>query len=120
MKLSKVLSNISLGAANLYLASAVSAQNSLPDFLPASEVQKDLPSIISGVITWALWFAVVVAVIIIIVAGYLYITASGDEAKIKKATTTLTWAVIGLIVAFIAMILVRFVMTSFLDVDPGI
>lgn len=117
----------------MYLASAVSAQtgkvgetgsgtdNSSPsDYLPPTLVEGDLPSIISGVITWALWFAVVVAVIIIIVAGYLYITASGDEAKIKKATTTLTWAIVGLIVAFIAMILVRFIMKSFLQVEVGI
>lgn len=114
MKLSKISSGIAAGATNLYLASAAFAQTDPSEFLPESPVDGDLPSIVQKVLTWALGFAIVVAVIVIIVAGYMYITAAGDETKIKKATTTLTWAIIGLIVAFVALLLVQFVMTNFL------
>lgn len=117
MKLSRILGGASVGAANLYLASATFAQTMeewtgwLPD--EAGKPQS-LQTLVRTVLTWLLGFAIVVAVIVIIVAGYMYITAAGDENKIKKATTTLTWAIIGLIVAFVALLLVRFVMTTFL------
>lgn len=118
MKVSKIMAGLSVGATNLYLASATFAQaeNLLIDFTPDSPVEGGLPELVQKVLSWVLGFAVVVAVVIIIAAGYMYITAGGDEAKIKKATTTLTWAIVGLIVAFVALILVRFVMSSFLGV----
>jgi len=119
MKVSKIMAGVSVGATNLYLASATFAQGIWGEFLPDEQAGmegKTLPGIISEVLSWALGFAIVVAVIIIIAAGYMYITAAGDESKIKKATTTLTWAIIGLIIAFVAMILVKFVMKSFLGV----
>lgn len=118
MKLSRTLAGVSAGAANLYLASATFAQLTDPNsFLPEPEVEGTLPEIIQKALTWGLGFAIVVAVVVIIVAGYMYITAAGDEAKIKKATTTLTWAIVGLIVAFLALLLVRFVMSNFLGVN---
>lgn len=123
MKLSRILAGAFVGATNLYLASATFAETETggtstnpSDFLPEPPVTDTLPGIIKKVLTWALGFAIVVAVVVIIVAGYQYITAAGDEAKIKKATTTLTWAIVGLIVAFIALLLVQFVMTNFLNV----
>lgn len=119
MKLSRVLAGASVGATNLYLASATFAQESESiwgQWLPTSPTkEQSLPALVQTVLTWLLSFAIIVAVVVIIVAGYMYITAAGDEAKIKKATTTLTWAIVGLIVAFVAMLLVRFVMTSFLE-----
>lgn len=37
----------------------------------------------------------VVAVVMVIYAGLLYVTAAGNETKIKKAHEAITWAVIG-------------------------
>lgn len=37
----------------------------------------------------------VIAVLMIMYAGFLYVTAAGNETKIKKAHQALTWAVIG-------------------------
>jgi hypothetical protein len=50
-----------------------------------------------------------VAVIFLIVAGYTYITAAGDADKIEKAGKTITASIIGLVVVFIARILVELV-----------
>lgn len=125
MKLSRVLAGASVGATNLYLASATFAakpedKTDPSGFLPPPPVSISLPELVQQVLTWILGFAIVVAVVVIIVAGYMYITAAGDEAKIKKATTTLTWAIVGLIVAFVAMLLVQFVMTNFLGQQGAI
>jgi len=54
----------------------------------------------------------------LIFAGYSYMTANGDENKIQTATKSLTWAIIGLVVCFVAVILVRFVGNKILGTDP--
>jgi len=75
----------------------------------------DLGSFIINIINWAIGFAAVLAVIMLIVAGFIYITANGNENNIKKATTTLTFAIVGLVVCFIAVLLVNFVLKTFLE-----
>ena len=56
----------------------------------------------------------IVAVVMIVFAGFKYITANGDENKISSATKTLTFAIVGLVVCFIAVMLVNFVIAEFL------
>ncbi len=73
----------------------------------------DLGGFITKIINWGIGFAAVVAVIMLIAAGFMYITANGDEGKIGKATKTLTFAIVGLVVCFIAVLLVNFVLKEF-------
>ncbi len=54
----------------------------------------------------------VVAVAVLISNAYLFITASGDEGKVQKATKGITNAIIGLIIAAIAFLIVHFVIDS--------
>lgn len=77
-----------------------------------------LPALITSVLNFAIGAAAVVCVVMLIVAGYSYITASGDETKVEKATKTLTNAIIGLAICFIAVLLVNFVLTNILGADP--
>lgn len=53
-----------------------------------------------------------VAVAVLIFNAFLYITASGDEGKIQKATKGITYAVVGLVVAAIAFLIVNFVIQN--------
>ncbi|KKP77642.1 MAG: hypothetical protein UR73_C0015G0005 [candidate division WS6 bacterium GW2011_GWF1_35_23] len=57
-------------------------------------------------------FAALVAVIIIIVAGYMFITSAGDADKVDRAGKTMTGAIVGLVIVFIARILVEFVIKA--------
>ena len=50
-----------------------------------------------------------VAVIIIILAGYRYMTASGDSSKITKASQAIIYAVVGLVVIVCAFAITNFV-----------
>lgn len=75
----------------------------------------DLGGFITQIINWGIGFAAVVAVIMLIAAGFLYITANGDENKIGKATKTLTFAIVGLVICFIAVLLVNFVLKEFFN-----
>jgi hypothetical protein len=45
----------------------------------------------------------------LIIAGYMFITSAGDAEKIEKATKTVSAAIIGMVVVFIARILVMYV-----------
>lgn len=44
---------------------------------------------------------VLIAVIMIIVGGYMWIISGGDPARKQQAQGTLTWAVIGLVLLFL-------------------
>jgi hypothetical protein len=58
----------------------------------------------------------IIAVVMIVVSGYTLITASGNPEKIQTGTKTLTGAVIGLVIVFIAYLLVAFITGDLLDV----
>lgn len=77
-------------------------------------VSGTLDSWIVNVINFAIGLAAFVSVVMLVVAGYLYITAGGDENKVSSATKTLTSAIIGLVICFIAVILVQFVLNNIL------
>jgi type IV secretory pathway VirB2 component (pilin) len=75
--------------------------------------QTDLPSsgtidqTIVSVINWGLFVAGTVAVLIIVVAGILYITAAGDEKRIERAKTSLKGAIIGVVIILLAAVIVN-------------
>ena len=62
------------------------------------------------VLNLAIGLAALVCVAVIIGSGYMYITASGDEEKVRKAGQSITYAVIGLVICVISVILVEFVL----------
>lgn len=60
-----------------------------------------------------LYYAVgALSVIMIIYSGLMYMTAGGDEAKIKKAKQSLVWACVGLAVALGAWAITQFVLQN--------
>jgi TRAP-type C4-dicarboxylate transport system permease small subunit len=75
----------------------------------------DLGEFIVNALNVAIGAAAIVCVAVLIGSGYMYITASGDEAKVEKATKSLTFAIVGLAIVFISVILVSFVLTEILQ-----
>ncbi len=51
----------------------------------------------------------VIFIILIVLAGYNWMTAAGDEEKIKKATSTIRSAIIGLLIIIAAYAITYFV-----------
>ena len=74
----------------------------------------DLAVWLPQVLNLAIGLAALVCVAVLIGSGYMYITAAGDETKVEKATKSLTYAIIGLIICFISVILVQFVLRNVL------
>ena len=54
----------------------------------------------------------IVAVIMIIVGGFKYITSGGESSKVSGAQSTILYAVVGLVVVVLAQIIVHFVLNK--------
>ena len=54
-----------------------------------------------------------IAVIMLIIGGLRYVTSNGEAASIKGAKDTITYAIIGIIVAILSFALVSFVIGRF-------
>ena len=55
-------------------------------------------------------------VAILIYSGVMFATAAGDDSKIQKAQKTATYAIVGLIIAFLAGLIIRFILNNVLGV----
>jgi len=65
--------------------------------------------VIPFAIKWTVNFAIGLAVIAIIIGGYQFVTAFGNTEKHDKARKTITFALIGLILALTAFGIVRII-----------
>ena len=59
-----------------------------------------------------LYIVGVIAVIMLIIGGIKYVVSGGDAKKVTDAKNTVLYAIIGLIVAFLAFAIVNFVITT--------
>lgn len=64
---------------------------------------------VQGVINLILMLLGILAVIMIIIGGYRYVTSNGDEGGIKSGKNTIIYACIGLILAIMSYAIVNFV-----------
>lgn len=76
--------------------------------LPDSKF-KDIPGLVGGIFEWIFGFAAALAIIAVVYSGIMYITAGGDAAKAEKAKNNLFWAIIGVIIAILAMVIIQWV-----------
>lgn len=84
----------------LILPSIVFGDITIPN--PPAQGTLDITAAINRIINfiWPIFGAV--AVIMFIIAGYLYLTARGDPTKISLAHKTVMWGIIGVAVAMFA------------------
>jgi len=69
----------------------------------------DLEQTVINIVQWALGLLALVAVVMIIIGGFKWITAAGNEEKIESAKKLISAAVIGLIIVLLAWAIVIFV-----------
>lgn len=78
-----------------------------------------LAQTVGAIISAFLGFLGVVALILIIYGGYLWMTAGGNEEKVKKAQTLLKNAIIGLIIITMAYAISNFVVSQIVTSAVG-
>jgi glucose uptake protein GlcU len=54
----------------------------------------------------------IIAVVMLIVGGIRYVTSGGDAKKVTDAKNTVLYAIIGLVIAFLAYAIVNFVISA--------
>ena len=85
--------------------SGVDPTSGLPKICTAS-------SAIAWITNMALGFAGVIAVVFIIVGGYMYLTSAGNEEGAEKGRKVLTNAIIGLIIIILSATIIRIVVNT--------
>lgn len=75
---------------------------------PAADSKK-IDDTISTIINIVSIVVGLVAVIMIIIGGFKYITSNGDSGAVSSAKNTILYAIVGLVVVALAQIIVRFV-----------
>lgn len=67
--------------------------------------------IVYTITDWVFYFVLIIAVLMMVIGGFFYITAAGDPEKVGRGKMILTLSVVGLVIAIIAKLippLVRF------------
>lgn len=76
--------------------------------------QNDQPvNLTNRIVNLLLFIVGALSVIMIIVGGLLYATSAGDSGRVTMAKNTLMYAVVGLVVSFLAFAVVQYVVTKF-------
>lgn len=77
--------------------------------LPTGEAGTTVANILN--ITY--FIAGIVAVIVIIIAGFFYVTSQGKPANVTKAKDAILYSVIGIVVIMLAFVITQFVVGRF-------
>jgi len=72
----------------------------------------DLESTVVQIVQWVLGFLGLIAVIMILIGGFQWMTAGGNEEKVASAKKVISAAVIGLIIVLLAWAIVIFVVSQ--------
>lgn len=72
----------------------------------------DLVSSVVKIVQWILGFVGLVTVIFILYGGFMWMTAGGNEEKVKKAKQVISAAVIGLIIVTLSWAIIIFVVNT--------
>lgn len=71
-----------------------------------------LPGLASKIVNLLSIIVGVVAVVMIIIGGFRYITSGGESGNVSGAKNTLIYAIVGLIIVALAQFIVHFVLTN--------
>jgi hypothetical protein len=77
----------------------------------APTVEQNPEVLITNVTTYLLGFIILIAVLIIIYGGVIYLTAAGNDDRVGQAKKTISAGVIGLVICGLAYAIVAFVKT---------
>ena len=104
---------------SLFLSPAVTlaARDNIPlpdniSLTPTPQTPPDLEpmKVFAKVITWIFGILLVIVIIMVLVAGYMFVTGGGNPEQVGKARTILMYALIGLAIAVLARGLMYFVL----------
>jgi hypothetical protein len=75
-------------------------------------VGDEFMSDLRNILTFIFSLMGIVAVIVIILGGFHFLTSTGDPGKIKKGKDTIIWGIIGLLVVLFSYAIVNFILVK--------
>lgn len=86
-----------------------------------ANLAQDFPDIFRTIVNIILFLVGAVAVIMLVIGGFKYVVSGGDSNAIESAKNTILYAIIGIVVAFLAYAAVNFVLSGLQDAggSPG-
>lgn len=102
---------VTVGSAGTAVAQGGGNQSNVkkPDVPNPVGSDTDVGAIIARVIDALLIFAGAVAVLFLIIGGFRYVISAGNPDQVEGAKKTILYAILGLIIIFIAFVAVRFI-----------
>ena len=101
----------------LLFVPVVASALSLEDMTTLGLGTADLKSTVINIIQWVLGLLGLIAVIMILYGGFMWMTAGGNEEKVASAKKVISAAVIGLIIILLAWAIVIFVANTTANVS---
>lgn len=83
-------------------------------------VQGSFQTVLVNIINGLLVFAAAVAILFLIVGGFRYVTSTGNAEQVEAAKKTVLYAIIGLIIIFIAFVGVQIILSILNVKDPTV
>jgi len=77
----------------------------------------DLKEFVFFVIQLAMSLSVLLVVASLVITGFKYIFSMGDEEKVKSATKSLTFSLLGLVIVFLSPRLIEFIINEVLTLN---
>ncbi len=94
------------------LALTLPGSNNIVDS-PVKEKFTDLAGVLTGILNIVFYLAAFMAFFYILWGAFSYISAQGKKEDLAKARARITWAIIGLVIVFLAFILTQFIAEVF-------
>ena len=82
------------------------APGTAPDTVPGDV---DVLEVLENLVDWVFTILLIFAALMIVVAGFYFVTAQGNPDQVIKARNFVLWALVGVLVAFLARGLVKLV-----------
>ncbi len=110
-----------LGFVHLAHAQAVTTNELLPDQLGAEigTGTTDIRITVARIVRIAFGLLGTIALLLVLYAGFLWMTAAGDEEKVRRAKSTLASAIIGLVIILAAFGITSFIISRLLGASEG-
>jgi type IV secretory pathway VirB2 component (pilin) len=77
----------------------------------------DLKEFAFFVVQLAMSLSVLIVVASLVITGFKYIFSMGDEEKVKSATRSLTFSIVGLVIVFLSPRIIEFIINEVLTLN---
>ena len=98
---------------NILHSVAAAIQQIDPGQIGVNNPVKDPNAVLANILTTVYAWAGIICVLIIVIGGYIYVTANANPQRIKRGKDAILYAVVGLVFIIMAFVITQFVLGRF-------